>query len=411
MKAHEYRHVVKAVYQTPWAILPATFDEILAILRSRVAGELLEQVEIESRLAAAAETHGPRAQGRGAAGRGGTVAVIPVYGVISQRQNLMSRSSGGTSIEGLTADLRDALADQSVDAIVFDIDSPGGSVDGVDELAAEIRAARSQKPIVAVANTMAASAAYWLASAAREVVCTPSGVVGSIGVLAAHDDLSKQNEAAGVKTTLISAGKYKTEGNELEPLSPEALATIQDHVDAYFGMFTSAVARGRGVGVDEVRSGYGEGRIVMAKPALAAGMIDRIDTLDATVKRVAREAVTGQTTGAAALADDADENEPTTDTRVALASGLPFAQRLELVAAQADELVAHARRRRAMRADDGGRSLSAATREQLSALHASLGELLSEATPRDRAAAQAALRARRIVAIELAQYGQTPTTN
>jgi ClpP class serine protease len=123
----------------------------------------------------------------------------------------MSEMSGGTSVQRFKQSLEAALADDKVTSIMLDIDSPGGSTDLIPEMAAQIRQARKQKPIVAMANTAAASAAYWLGSQASEFVVSPSGKVGSIGVFAAHTDVSEAEAKAGVKTTLISAGKFKTE--------------------------------------------------------------------------------------------------------------------------------------------------------------------------------------------------------
>ncbi len=175
------------------------------------------------------------------------------------------------------------MADPAVSAVVLNFDSPGGSVSGVPELAGDILKSRGQKPVVAIANHLCASAAYWIATAADEMVCTPSSECGSVGVLSAHQDLSGALEQAGIKTTLISAGKYKTEGAPFGPLGEEALAAIQARVDDYYGMFTAAVAKGRGVPVAQVRSGFGEGRVVGAKEAVAQGMADRIDILEGVV--------------------------------------------------------------------------------------------------------------------------------
>jgi signal peptide peptidase SppA len=350
----KYAHILQAVYSRPWAILPSTLELIVDVLQFRAAGGVLTEDEIQARIGAA--KNGPRAGG----GQSSTVAVIPVYGPISQRQNLMSASSGGTSVEGLAADFRSALADPQVDAIVLEFDSPGGTIDGIAELAAEIRDARGAKPIVAHANTMAASAAYWLASAADEIVATQTGVVGSVGVFTAHQDLSKAAEDAGVKTTLISYGKYKTEGNKWEPLTDDAKANLQDQVDQIGGMFVADLARNRGVPVDTVRKGYGEGRVMLAKQALAAGMVDRIDTLDNTIRRVARQAIAGRNATTAALDPE-----------------LPFTARLALVSAGAAELVEHATARLDMRAKQG-RSLSAADRAGLLATADSLRALAAE---------------------------------
>ncbi len=224
--------------------------------------------------------------------RRGLVAVLGVYGVISQRQAQVEEVSGpgGTSIERLTQRFRAVRDDASVSSIVFDHDSPGGGVYGVQELADEIRAARGTKPIAAVANSLAASASYWLFSQADkgELTVTPSGEVGSIGVYAAHEDLTKMLDQEGVKVTLVSAGKFKTEGNPFEALGEEARTAIQGRVDDYYAAFVRAVSKGREVAVEDVRKGFGQGRVVGAKEAVDLGMADRVSTLDDTVRRVAR---------------------------------------------------------------------------------------------------------------------------
>lgn len=293
-----FGHIISAVRAMPWAIDPtsAAWAAILDVLSLRAAGEVLTDAEIAARIDAA--KNGPR-RGRD---RAGAVAVIPVYGVISPRATLLSSMSGGTTAEALSADFAAAIADPDVDSIVFDIDSPGGGVEGIHELAEQIRAARGTKPIVAQANHLAASAAYWIAAAADEIVVTPSGQVGSIGVISAHEDLSAQMEQKGVKVKLITAGKYKAEGSPLGPLDDEALAERQGKVDAFYRTFTSDVAKSRGVGVAAVRDGYGQGRTLLAQSALDAGMVDRVDTLENTIRRVARGGVTPRGDRAAALA-------------------------------------------------------------------------------------------------------------
>jgi signal peptide peptidase SppA len=357
----KYQHILTAVYSRPWAILPATLALIVDILQFRAAGGTMTDEEIQARVAAA--DNGPRKGEK----TSGSVAIIPVYGPITQRQSLMGASSSAgmaTSVEGLTADFRAALADPEVDAIVFEFDSPGGTVDGVAELAAEIRDARGTKPIVAQANTMAASAAYWLAASCDEIVSTPSGVVGSVGVFAAHQDVSKAAEMDGVKVTLISAGKYKTEGNRWEPLSDEARADIQDQVDQIYATFTGDLAKSRGVPVETIRKSYGEGRVMLAKKALAAGMVDRIDTLDNTIRRVARQAVAAQRQASIAALDPE----------------LPFTARLALVSAASADLVEHATARLDMRAREG-RSLTQADRAGLLATADALRALATTEEP------------------------------
>lgn len=276
-----HQRLLSFVYETPWAILPAKLHAIVDLVQRHVAGqeptrEFLAAVKRESQ-----PTY--EAARRAAAQTGGAVAVIPITGTLIPHGDMIAESSGATSADRIAGDFRAALANPTVGAIVFAIDSPGGSVYGIDELASEIYNARGQKPTVAVASHLAASAAYYLATAAKEVVVSPSAEVGSIGVFTAHEDWSGAYESAGVKTTLISAGKYKVEGNPFQPLTAEGRAAIQSRVDDYYGMFVKAVARGRGVSQTAVREGFGEGRVVGAQEAVKLGMADRIDTLEAVV--------------------------------------------------------------------------------------------------------------------------------
>jgi signal peptide peptidase SppA len=223
-----------------------------------------------------------------AAHAGAGIAVLPLYGVVTQRGNMVDDISGpgSTSTQQFTSALRQVLADDTVGQILIDIDSPGGSVYGVAELASEIVKARAQKPVVAVANSLAASAAYWIGCSASEFYVTPGGEVGSIGVWQAHFDYSKALEEEGVKTTLVSAGKFKVEGNPYVPLDPEAQAFMQSRVDDYYNAFIQAVAVGRGVTVDDVRNGMGEGRVLGADAALAQRMVDGIASFDDVLARM-----------------------------------------------------------------------------------------------------------------------------
>ena len=164
----------------------------------------------------------------------------------------------------------------------------------VPEAAAMVRAARrTGRPIVAAANSMIASAAYWIASAADEVVATPSGLVGSIGVYSVHDDLTEAFKQRGVERTVIRAGKRKAEG-VFGPLDEKAMKHRQSEVDALYEDFTQSVAAHRGVDVAVVRadpetseSHMGGGRAYRAQRALTLGLIDRVETFDETLSRLA----------------------------------------------------------------------------------------------------------------------------
>ena len=272
-----YDKVMRAAASMPWMLAEEKLAEIEAMLQVRLNGPVPISAEDRERYAAA---QAPRVAG------GGGVGVLPVYGVLSQRMNLMAETSGGTSTEQLATALRQLVADPQVAAIVLDVDSPGGNVYGIDELATEIRRARGQKPIVAVANSFMASAAYYLGSAANEIVVTPGGEVGSLGVFSLHLDVSEAEAAAGVRPTLIKAGKFKAEHSEHFPLTDEARSHIEEDVARYYEMFLAAVATGRGVSVEAVRNGFGEGRVVGAKEAVRLGMADKVATLQDTIARM-----------------------------------------------------------------------------------------------------------------------------
>lgn len=259
---------LRAILSQPWAILPEALADILALADERAEGF---HAAVPSQRA-----------------RGGAVAVISVMGVISQRPDMFEMLFGGgsASTEQIGAAFRAAVADDTVKAIVLNIDSPGGTTPGVMELADEIYKARGSKPIVAVANSMAASAAYWIATAADELVVTPGGEVGSIGVYTVHQDMSALFEDMGVKMTLISAGDHKTEGNPYEPLSADAREYIQQRIDDRYAAFVGAVARNRGVTESVVNRTFGQGRMSLAKAAVSLGMADRVGTLASVLAKL-----------------------------------------------------------------------------------------------------------------------------
>jgi signal peptide peptidase SppA len=271
---------------TPWALMPERLNAVSAVMarwssHAPATAEVLAGIDVDK---VAREARRQTATSVS----GGGIAVLSLYGVITQRGNMIEDVSGPGSVstQKFAAALRLALADESVSQILIDIDSPGGSVYGVAELADEIVAARAQKPIIAIANSLAASAAYWIGCSASEFYVTPGGEVGSIGVWQAHFDYSQALAAEGVTPTLISAGTYKVEGNPYAPLDPEAQAFMQSRVDDYFLAFSKAVAKGRGVPIAQVRNGMGQGRVLGADAALEQNMVDGIVTLDEAIRKM-----------------------------------------------------------------------------------------------------------------------------
>lgn len=271
---------------TPWALMPERLQAMTGILTRWSAGEAASEKTM-FQINADRVIRDTRKQ-MAASTSGSSIAVLPLYGVITQRANMVDDISGPgcTSTEQFCTALRQLLADSSVGQILIDIDSPGGSVYGVSELANEIIQAREQKPVIAIANSLAASAAYWIGCSASEFYVTPGGEVGSIGVWQAHFDYSKAFEEDGVKPTLISAGKFKVEGNPYVPLDEQAQAFMQSRVDDYYNAFVQAVSVGRGASIQDVQTGMGEGRILGAQAALAQNMVDGIVTFDEVLAKM-----------------------------------------------------------------------------------------------------------------------------
>ncbi len=290
-----FEHIRTLVYDQPWSI---TLDKLAAIqqlLAMRLSGQKLEAEDIRDRIGAV--------DARRNTVRNGAIAVMPIYGVLLQRLDMLLEMSGGTSTDRLAKDFRALMGDPNIGTIVLDVDSPGGGVYGIGELAAEIFAARSEKRIVAVVNSMAGSAAYWLATAAQEVVVTTGGEVGSIGCYMIHEDWSGAYEMAGVKPTLIKFGEHKAEGNDIEPLSEEARDYIQKRVDGYGMDFVRDVAKNRGVDPARVMKDWGQGRMFRAREAVRLGMADRVGTLQETLLRLSGRTMTA---GARAMAPGHD---------------------------------------------------------------------------------------------------------
>ncbi len=307
-----YERAVEFVSTACWAVHPDTLALIKAIIAERASGNKPSDEEVAQRIA----SHIPERELSDSA-PDESVAVIDIYGVIVPKGPLLQETSDGqlAGVEGIQKELRAAVADDRVKAILLNIDSPGGDVSLVPELAAEILDARKAKPVVAIANTWAASAAYWLLSAASTALVTPSGKVGSIGVWTAHEDLSGMMEQQGVDVTLISAGEYKVEGNPYEPLSDAAREKLQADVNAYYEMFVSGVAKGRGVKGSTVKAEFGKGRMIMAADAAELGMVDAVMTYDEALAKLTKNPETFNRSEPEPPAATTPEDEALTETR------------------------------------------------------------------------------------------------
>jgi len=216
-------------------------------------------------------------------------------GVLVNRSQLDASSSPLRSYSAISRDMSLAMSDSAVRAVVLDVDSPGGECAGCFELAEAIRGMRGRKPIVAVANGYAYSAAYAIASAAETVFVSRAGGVGSVGVVALHLDQSRRDEQQGLTYEYVFAGAKKVDGNSHQPLSDGARADLSAEVSRCYGIFAALVAANRGMPDAKVRAT--EAGCFYGETAVEAGLADRVGTLVDAVAEAARRADAGTSAG------------------------------------------------------------------------------------------------------------------
>lgn len=290
MSSRTYPHLADRLLNTPLLLHPQKLDAIIAGLGGRllgVDGLQMDAAELTARAALPAEMFTTRRGERTERGYRVVdgVAVISAMGGLVHRTKLAADSSLLIGYNDLAADVEDALGKADVHAIALVMDSPGGEVAGAFELAERIYAARGRKPMVAVADGMAASAAYLAASAADEVVLTPTSYVGSIGVVMRHVDFSRALANDGITVSHIFAGEHKIDGNPYQPLPDAVRAALQADIEGLYQMFVQAVAKHRGMSEQAVRDT--RAGVYRGVAAVAARLADRIGTVDAVVAELA----------------------------------------------------------------------------------------------------------------------------
>ncbi len=261
-------------FMRPWAVKEDILKVISEIMERHIRGEKLSTEDILAKIGT------DKKEAADYEIKGG-VAYIPIYGVISKRSKMVRNISQplGTSVQEIQGDLKSALKDDTVEKIVLDIDSPGGSVDGIAELSDMIFNARTQKPIIAYANGMMCSAAYWLGSSAEKIYASKSAAVGSIGVYSVIEDWTVANHNAGIKTEVIRSGKHKAAGHPDKPFTQEDRDLIQEEVNTYYDLFVDAIKRNRAM-ADEAAEKVATGKVFIGQKALDVGLVDAIEDFD-----------------------------------------------------------------------------------------------------------------------------------
>ena len=281
--------IMRAIAAEPWAIAEAELYKIATIVARRElpdpAAATPEYTRRDYLFAA-----GPGAQKLNGAHRAfltGDVAVIPIAGPIFPRANMMTEVSGATSMSGFLHDYRLAIASPDVQAIMLQMDTPGGVVSGVAAAAEALAAGAKQKKTVAHVDGMAASAGYWLASQASEIVVDRTASVGSIGVVTAVPVQVAPDANGNQWIEVVSAN---APNKRPSPLTEDGMAEIVGHLNAIETVFVADVARGRRTSVETVRAGFGQGGMKVGNAAVQAGMADRVGSYEATLRALQRDA-------------------------------------------------------------------------------------------------------------------------
>ncbi len=266
------------VLNQPWALTPEKLDAMCDVYERHVSGANLDDAAIKAAIGDGMSSSGSDVGYTVNSG----VAIIPVEGVLAKKMNLFTAISGGMSTQMLVSAVNNALADMSVHSIMLSIDSPGGEVDGTQQIADAI--AKATKPTAAWIDGQGCSAAMWIAAQCDSIyAASDTTMVGSIAVLMTHTDRSKANEARGVKPTHITTGKYKRILSSDAPLSQDGLNYAQSQLDYLHTLFINAVADGRGVDPDVVDTQMADGKTFFAQQAVEIGLIDGISSEDAVI--------------------------------------------------------------------------------------------------------------------------------
>jgi len=215
------------------------------------------------------------------------VAVLRIEGVITQKADFFTMLFGGAALDSLTADFKALVDNEAIDTIVLDIGSPGGTVSGVQDFANLVFEAREQKTIITISSSVMTSGAMWIGAAAEHVFVSCGTVVtGSIGVLLTHVDISGLEAGLGIKTTEITAGRFKRIASRFAPLTDAGRSELQSQVDKIMEAFVSDIAKFRGVSEQEVKSVMADGKIFIGDNAVRAGLVDDIKTFDLLIETI-----------------------------------------------------------------------------------------------------------------------------
>ena len=258
--------LLKAIHSRPWAILPDYHDIIVGVASREIA-----DIEAVLNKPAVKRDSGYLESRDG-------VGIINIGGVIAPYMNIVTMISGGTTIDQLALSFGEAMRSKDIKAIVLNIDSPGGDINGIHEFANMVYQARGQKPIVAYVSSMSASAAYWISSAADYVIADKTATLGSIGVVASW---VTYEEKKGIKEYKLVSSQTPRKQQDLT--SEEGISSIQAEIDGLANIFIESVALHRGFDAKHVENNFGKGGMLLSEDAISVGMADGLGSLEGVI--------------------------------------------------------------------------------------------------------------------------------
>ncbi|WP_018875277.1 S49 family peptidase [Thioalkalivibrio sp. ALJ8] len=311
----KYPHLASRIFNTPLLMHPDKLDAIIAGLGGRLLGvepTLHDHVRDASLFATQpGARRDDERNGQTYYAHGGGLARVDVFGGLAHRTRMTADSMVIRGYQEVARAIEAAAADPHVETIALNLDTPGGEVSGAFELAASLRDLAAGKRLIAMVDAHALSAGYLIASQADEIVVTPTGLVGSIGVVMRHVDFSRALDSDGIEVTQIFAGDHKVDGNPYEPLPAAVRADFQAEIDSLYGDFVEAVVRGRGLTAEHVRGT--QARTYRAADAVEAGLADRVATFDQLLSELQTSRSVALPAGQAARANVSAEDMTMTD--------------------------------------------------------------------------------------------------
>ena len=214
------------------------------------------------------------------------IGVVAIQGTLTDSDNWYNKYAGLVAYSEIREAVILALSRADVKEILYYVKSPGGVVSGLHDTYEFIAKASKLKPSTMFTDSMVASAGYWVMSPVKNKIISADAIAGSIGIISVHTEYSKMLEKDGITKRVFRGGKFKQIDNSIEPLTKEAIKTVQDRIDYTYGLFVQSVADGLSKSYQEVENKMAQGKVFIGQQAVDAGLVDKVDNFDAVLNKI-----------------------------------------------------------------------------------------------------------------------------